>query len=175
MRQFVLARFDSSERLLEAARKVREGGGADLDSYTPYPVHGLEEALGLKKSKVPLVALIGGVSGASGGYLMQWWTNAVDFPINVGNRLLNSAPAFIPITFELGILCSALSIFFSILIFARLPQPYHPVFEVEEFRSASTHAFWLSVRVESPEKRAEWSDQLVKLGASHVSTVEAES
>jgi hypothetical protein len=172
--EFVLAEFPSGELLVAATRKVRESGFSDLDTYSPYPVHGTSEALGLKKSKIPLIALCGGLCGSIGAYSMEWFCNAVDFPINVGNRLPHSPPSYIPITFEMGVLISALFIFFGLLALSKLPQPYHPVFELEEFRSASVYSYWLSVglpEAEKPEKRTELSERLVKLGATHVSSV----
>ena len=109
MRAHVLAEFTQPERLLAAVTRLRQDGFRALDTYTPYPVHGTSEAMGLKRSKVPLIAACGALAGALGGYGMQWGLNAVDFPINVGNRLPHSPPSFIPITFELGVLCTALS------------------------------------------------------------------
>lgn len=174
-RRYVLAEFDTSAKLLTATRTVREAGWTDLDTYSPYPLHGGEEALGLKRSKVPLIALIGGLSGVTLGYGMQWWTNAVDWPINVGNRLPHAAPSFIPITFELGVLLAALSIFFGLMALSRLPQPYHPAFELEAFRSASTHAFWLSVAVDADaDRQAKLTEQLTALGATQVAPVTEE-
>jgi hypothetical protein len=116
--------------------------------------------------------LCGGLTGAATAYLLQWFTNVIDYPINVGGRPLHAAPAFIPITFELAVLFAAFSIFFGLLAIMRLPQPYHPGFELEAFRSASTHGFWLSVELAAGDpQRAHISDQLRTFGATHVSVV----
>lgn len=175
LKSYVMAEFATPEACLAATRKIRADGYADLDTYSPYPMHGGSEALGLPKSKVPLIALCGGLSGAIGAYTLMWWTSAVSFPINVGNRLLHPWPAFIPITFECGVLATALSIFFGLMILSGLPQPYHPAHDLEEFRSSQTHAFWLQVgSVESAETRAKLETQLKELGATTVSTVTEE-
>ncbi len=172
MKTWVLAEFKSAERLLESARKLREEGYSRLDTYSPFPLEGTSEALGLSKSRVPLLALVGGLGGATLGYLVQWLTNAVDWPINVGGRPPHSTPAFVPITFESGVLMSAFFIFFGLWLILRLPQPYHPVFELEGFRSASTHGFWLSVETDPTESDAnEVRARMQSLGAIQVSVV----
>jgi hypothetical protein len=169
---WVLGEFGSDDTLVDTATRMRIDGFKDLDAYSPYPVHGIDGALGLKRSLVPYIAFGGGMTGVAGGYLMQWWTAAVDFPINVGNRPPHSPPMFVPITFELGVLIAALSIFFGLLFLWKLPRPHHPVFEVEEFRSASTHALWLSVATddEAEAKRAE--SRLREWGAKSISRVD---
>jgi len=171
MGTYLLAEFSTPGKLIEATKKTRELGFADLDTYSPFPLHHGSEALGLTFSWVPTIALCGGLTGIATGYGLQWWTSTQAYAINVGNRLLHSAPAFIPITFELGILFTALSIFFGLLALSRLPQPYHPVFECEAFRSASTHGYWLSVGTEEVEKRESLSKQLTEWGATQVSAV----
>ena len=142
----MMAEFTTPAPLLEAARAVRALGFGDVDAYSPYPLHGADLSLGLSRSRVPLVMLVGGLAGAGLGYFMQYWMNAVDYVINVGGRPPHSPPSFIPITFECGVLLAALSGFFSLIFyFLELPRPYHPCFEVKDFRRASVDRFWLSV------------------------------
>jgi hypothetical protein len=169
---YLVAEFRTPEALVAAARALREAGHRGLDTYTPYPVIAVEEALGLRRSPVPRYALAGGLLGAAGGYVMQWWTNAVDFPINVANRPPHSPPAFIPITFELGVLFSAFAIFFGLMALFRLPRLHHPVFEAESFRSASVDAFWVGLEID-PGRAGELETELRRMGATHVSVVEA--
>jgi hypothetical protein len=171
-RTYVLAEFQTAAELLRAARTMRERGYAFLDAHTPYPVSGLSDALALPRSKVPLLTLIGGLGGATLGYLMQWWMNAMDFPINVGGRPLHSPPSCIPITFECGILLGAFGAFFGALALMRLPKPYHPVFEVEAFKNATLDRFWLSVAF-TPAEFAKKSalTELERLGAVRTATV----
>ncbi len=174
MKSWVLAEFGSEEAILAAARALRAKGHASIDLHSPVPIHGAEEALALPKSRVPLVALLGGVIGASLGYLLQWWTVAVDWPLNVGGRPPHSAPAFIPVTFESGVLIASLSIFLGLLFgFFGFPRTYHPLFEVEAFRTASIDGLWLSAQVK-PAEAAPLIDELKRNGAMQVSHVPEE-
>ncbi len=172
MRAWVLGEFGADAALLEAARALRAGReGVTLDLHSPYPLHGAEEALGLRRSTVPLVALSAGVVGAVTGYVLQWWTVGVNWPLNVGNRPPHSPPAFIPVTFELAVLFSALSIFLGLIFgYFRFPRVHHPVFEVEAFRSATIDGLWLSAEVDGAEAEAVASE-LRALGARQVSIV----
>lgn len=171
MKALVLAEFERERALLDAARALRAHGHRAVDLHSPYPLHGADEALGLRRSTVPLVALVAGVLGAVTGYVLQWWTVGVAWPLNVGNRPPHSAPAFIPVTFELGVLFASLSIFLG-LIFAyfRFPRVHHPAFEVEAFRSATIDALWLSAEVEAADADRVAHD-LRALGARQVSIV----
>jgi hypothetical protein len=172
MKRFVLGEFSEPEACVEAARKLHRQGVPNLDAYSPYPLHGIDEALELPRSKVPLVALTGGLLGLAGGYAMQWWMNAVSFPINVGNRPPHGFWTNIPITFECGILLAVLSIFFSSIFgFFQLPLTYHPVFESEQFRTASLDRFWISAEAEDDETAAALEDQFRSTGATRVHTV----
>jgi Protein of unknown function (DUF3341) len=150
---------------------MRGQGHAELDLHSPVPLHGADEALGLKRSIVPRIALVLGVTGAVGGYLMQVGMVAIDWPLNVGGRPPHSAPAFIPVTFELGILFAALGIFFGLFKLWGMPRLHHPVFEVEAFRSASVDGLWLSAAVEAGQVQAV-AAQLKALGARQVEIVE---
>src|SRR5438874_635415 len=104
----LLAEFADAGALVTAARRIHEKGYTRVDAYSPFPVEGLTEALGVHASRLPLVVLLGGIAGCVGGYFMQFYTAAVDYPLNVGGRPLHSWPAFIPVTFELTILSAAL-------------------------------------------------------------------
>lgn len=171
MKAWVLAEFEREGALLEAAQALRARGHRSVDLHSPYPLHGSDEALGLRRSTVPLVALVAGVVGALSGYLLQWWTVGVDWPLNVGNRPPHSPPAFIPVTFELGVLFASLSIFLGLLFaYFRFPRVHHPLFEVEAFRSATVDALWLSAEVEGPDAEPLASD-LRRMGARQVSIV----
>jgi hypothetical protein len=169
MKACVLGEFEREHALLDAARALR--ARAKVDIHSPYPLHGTDEALGLKRSTVPLVALVGGVTGAATGYFIQWYMNALDWPLNVGGRPPHSAPAFIPVTFELGVLFASLAIFLGLLGgYFGFPRTHHPVFEVEAFRSASIDALWISAEVEGKDAEP-IAQELRRLGARHVSIV----
>ncbi len=129
--RWVLGLFAREGALLEAARALRAAGLTSLDLHSPYPIHGAEDALGLPRSTVPVVALVAGVTGAATGYLLQWGTVGYLWPLNVGGRPPQSAPAFIPVTFELAVL-------FLVLLFLRY-VPAIPIFEVKELKRELEH------------------------------------
>ena len=147
-RRFLLAEFPNPQALLDGTTKMREAGYKNLDTHSPYPIHGLEEALGLKRPKIPLIVLCGAIAGACIAYSLIYFCNVFDWPLNIGNRPPHGPPANIPITFELAVLLGGGSSFMGFFALAKLPQPYHPVFESEDFQRASVDAFFLSV--ESP-------------------------
>jgi len=146
----LLAEFEDHEQLLDAARRAHAAGYRKMDAYSPFPIDGLAQALGRKRNGVALLFLIGGVAGAIGGYFMLWYSMAVDWPMNIGGRPLHSWPMYIPITFELTILCSSLLGFFGTLALCRFPMPYHPVFNVPEFSRASRDRFFLCIECRDP-------------------------
>ena len=169
-RQFVMAGFADSKKMLVAARRMRETVKGEVETYTPYPIHGIDEALALPKSIVPKMVGTGALFGVIGGYLLLWWVSVVAYPINVGGRPLHSAPAFIPITFECGVLLSALTAFFGTLAWLGYPRLYHPVFEAPGFRRASIDRFWISVELAGEDPNA-LQAELKELGAEETDFV----
>jgi hypothetical protein len=149
----LLAEFEKPEQLLAAAHRAREAGYRRMDAYTPFPVEGLAEALGRHHTGVPLITLIGGLSGCAAGFGLQYWVSKIAYPINVGGRPFNSWPAFIPVTFEMTILGAALSAVLGMLALNGLPMPYHPLFNEPRFALASRDRFFLCV--EARDKRFE--------------------
>jgi hypothetical protein len=165
----LLAEFDDAETLVSAARRFTELGFRRVDAHTPFPVEGLAEALGQRRTHIPLVVLIGGILGGSSGYLLQWWASVKAYPLNIGGRPLNSWPAFIPITFELTILVAALFAVAGMLALNGLPQPHHPLFSVDAFRRASSHGYFLSIKADDPQFAERETRQLLEeLGAREV-------
>ena len=160
----LLAEFEQPEHLLEAAKLTNAAGYRLVDAFTPFPIHGLSDAIGFHATKLPYIVLAGALAGAFGGFFMQWYSNVVDYPINIGGRPLNSWPSFIIITFELTILCAALSAVMGMLALNGLPQPYHPLFNVPVFELASRTHFFLVIKATDPEfEPAETRDFLAKL------------
>ncbi len=147
----LMAEFDTPEEIVNAVEKTKAAGFEKIDAYAPFPVHGLAEALGFTKSRIPMVVFIGGLTGGILGYLLQWWCSAIAYPLNVGGRPLNSVPAFIPITFEMTILFAAFSAVFGMFLLNGLPLPYHPVFNVERFAMASRNHFFLCIESKDPK------------------------
>jgi hypothetical protein len=146
-----LAEFDSAAHLVAAARRVRDEGYQKTDAFSPFPVEGLDEALGVRQTRLPFLVLLGGLIGCVGGYFMLWYSAVIDYPFNIGGRPFHSWPAFIPITFELTILTAALFTVFAVLGLNGLPMPYHPVFNVPSFALASRDRFFLCVEAIDPK------------------------
>ena len=141
----LMAEFDSAQALVDAGRKTREAGYKKIDAYSPFPIEGLAEEIGMHFDEIPLTVLIGGIIGGCTGYLMQYWMSAVDYPLNIGGKPPHSWPAFIVITFEMTILFAGISAVLGMLAFNGLPMPYHPVFNVPRFAFASKDRFFLIV------------------------------
>lgn len=168
----LMAEFENSEDLLEAARQARAAGYRRLDAFTPFPVEGLAEALGFHGTRVPLIVFMGGLIGCFGGFFLQYYPNVIGYPLNIGGRPYYSWPSFIPITFELTILCAALSAVLGMLALNGLPTPYHPVFNVPRFELATRNRFFLVIKARDPKFDAAKTKQfLTELKAREVSEV----
>jgi hypothetical protein len=141
----IMAEFDTPTALIEAARRTHQAGYRKIDAYSPFPVEGLAEEIGFHHDAVALVVLICGIIGGCTGYLLQYWCDAIAYPLNIGGRPYNSWPSFIVITFELTILFGGVSALLGMLALNGLPMPYHPVFNVPRFSSASKDRFFLIV------------------------------
>ena len=147
----LLAEFDRPEQLISAAGRAREAGFRRMDAYSPFPVEGLADALGRRKTFVPLITLIGGITGGSLGFALQYWVATSAYPLNIGGRPLNSWPAFIPVTFEMAVLFAALSAVLGMLALNGLPMPHHPLFNEPRFALASRDRFFLCIEAADPK------------------------
>lgn len=147
----VMGEYDDAQSLLEAARGARDAGFRRMDAYSPYPVEGLSEALGLRRTKIPRLAAIGAVLGGGGAYTMQWYASVVAYPLNIGGRPLHSWPSFVPITFELAVLGAALAMVAGLLVLNGGGRLHHPVFDVPGFNRFSTDRFFLCIERSDPE------------------------
>jgi hypothetical protein len=169
----LMAEFEAPEDLLRAARRAYEEGYRHMDAYTPFPVEGLAEAIGFRRNAVPFLVLIGGIIGCAGGFLLQYWASAIAYPLNVGGRPYLSWPSFIPVTFEMTVLVAALAAVLGMLALNRLPEPYHPVFNVPRFAFASRDRFFLCIEATDPKFDREVTEGFLKLaGAREVFEVE---
>lgn len=146
----LVAQFDEPEALLEAAKKVGAAGYRHAEAYSPFPIDGLAEAFGFHRTPIPKLAALGAAIVGGGGFFMMWFANVIHLPWNIGGRPMNSWPAFIPITFEMCVLGASVTAVFSMLILNRLPQPAHPMFNVDAFRSASIDRFFLCIESDDP-------------------------
>jgi hypothetical protein len=169
-----LARFTGPDELVGAVRRLRDRGYRRLDAYSPFPIHGLDRALGLGRSKVPAFVLLGGLFGAVFAQTLQWYQSAIAYPLITGGKPLNSTEAFVPITFETTILYAALGAVFGMLVLNGLPRLYHPVFRGKSFARASDDGFFLSVEARDPlfDRRATMA-LLEALGGVEVELIES--
>jgi hypothetical protein len=147
----VAAEFSSPEDLVHAAERVHLEGYRNVDAYTPFPVEGLDDALGHGGTAIPLIVLLGGLFGCIGGFFLQYYIAAIEYPTNVGGRPFNSWPAFIPVTFECTVLIAGLTAFLGMLALNGLPHPYHPMFNLRRFALASRDRFFLCIEVTDPK------------------------
>jgi hypothetical protein len=139
------AEFDSAEAVLSAAERIYSAGYRRADAFSPFPVENLPEALGFTRTAMPTLVGIGGLVGAATGFGMLWFANVINYPWNIGGRPPNSWPAFIPITFELGVLFAALAAVVGMLALNGLPMPYHPMFNLPNFNLASKDKFFIVI------------------------------
>ncbi|MGE0548431.1 MAG: quinol:electron acceptor oxidoreductase subunit ActD [Kofleriaceae bacterium] len=141
----VLAEFDTPGELVEGARRVRDAGYTEFDCYSPFPVHGIDDAMGIKRTILPLLIFGGGFAGTVGGLLLQWWTNAWDWPWNISGKPAWSIPANIAIGFETTILLAVFTTFFGMWILNKLPQVWHPLFRSDRFGKVTDDSFFLAI------------------------------
>lgn len=146
----LLGEFETTEQVVRAASQAYAAGYRKMNGYTPFPVHGLSEALGQKPTRLPVAVLIGGILGGCAGYFMLYYASVISYPINVGGRPPHSWPAFIPITFEMAVLGAAGTAFLGMLARNGLPHPNHPLFNVPAFTLASRNRFFLSIQSSDP-------------------------
>jgi len=169
----LLAEFATPDDLVHAAASVRDAGYTRWDAHTPFPVHGLDGAMGIRSTRLPYLVLAAAVAGATGGLVMQWWMNAVDYPLIISGKPFNSLPASIPVTFELTVLFAALTAFFGMLVANALPRFHHPLFASQAFRRVTTDAFFLAIEAKDPRfDRAATERLLVGARATRVTAIE---
>jgi hypothetical protein len=170
----LMAEFQTPEQLIHATHKVKEAGYSKMDAYMPFPIEEVIHEIAPEKTGVPRTVLIGGLIGASTGFITQYIGAFIDYPINIGGRALNILgwPAMIPITYELTILFAAFSAAIGMIALNGLPMPYHPVFNAPRFEHASQDAFFLCIESRDPLfSRSETARFLRTLGPVQVSEV----
>lgn len=171
----VLAEFDSPAAVYHAAEKVRDAGYSKWDVYAPIPIHGMDEAMGLKPSKMAWIVGTFAAIGAGGGFLLQWWTSAVAYPMNVNDKPYGAWEQFTPVTFELGVLLAGISAVFGMLAINGLPRWNHPLFQKERFLKASDDGFFIGIEAKDAKYNAEKTSKLLEsAGGFNIEIVEDE-
>ena len=168
-----LVEFETVSSLKSACEKVRDAGYKNWDAHTPFPVHGLDDCMGLKPTALPWLIMGGGVTGCLVGLGLQWWTNAYNYPYIISGKPFWSIPANIPVTFELTVLFSALTAVFGMIMLNGFPRWHHPVFTSNRFRRATIDRFFISVEADDPYFDEEDTLAFLKgLGGSHLERLE---
>lgn len=170
----LLAEYPDPETLMHACARVRDEGFSRWDAHTPFPVHGLDRAMGIRRSWVSAFVLVMGLGGAALGMLLQWWVATTAYPLVISGKPFFSWPAFIPITFECGVLGGATGAVLGFLLLARLPRHHHPIFNAARFDRASDDGFFISIEATDPKYDADRTRSLLEAsGATHVVPVTA--
>jgi hypothetical protein len=168
-----LVEFETPGEVLAAATLVRDAGFTRWDAHSPYPVHGLDGAMGLRGTGLPWVVMGAGLTGCAVGLLLQWWTNAHNYPFVISGKPLWSIPANIPVTFELTVLFSAFGAFLGMILFNGFPAWYHPVFASSRFRRATQDRFFISIEADDPIFDEERTGEFARtLGGCHLEKLE---
>ncbi len=169
----MVAEFDDPDDALAGAERIYAEGYRKIDAYTPFPVHGMTDAIGFNDSKVQWTVFIAGVVGGIGGFLTEVYINGIEYPHNVGGRPLLSWPQFIPVAYETTILCAAFGAVLGMILFNGLPRPYQSIFNAKNFERASQDRFFLFIERKDPKFDLEGTEAFLRtLGAQSVSTVE---
>jgi hypothetical protein len=177
----LLAEYDNVNDLLAAARGVRKKGYTCWDVHSPFPVHGMDEAMQLRRTRLPLIVFLAGLTGTLGGLFLVWWTNATSYdvpyalrgyPFIISGKPIFSLPANIPVIFETTVLLAAFGAVFGMLGLNRLPRLYNPLFASQRFRRVTSDRFFIVIEAGDPRfDRAKTANLLLELRASHVEEV----
>ena len=170
----LIATFDTAPSLYRAAEKVRDAGYRYWDCITPFPIHGLDKAMGLRRSIVPRISLAGGITGFITGMSMIWWTGAVDYQLIVGGKPLFSPMFAFPVSYELTILFTAFATIIGMFVVNGLPMHYHPVLKYEHIRRGMDDTFFIVIEARDPRFNLATTKALLeKAGGKAVAELEA--
>jgi hypothetical protein len=169
----IIAEFETPAAIMHAAEKVRDSGFRKWDVFTPYPVHGMDKAMGLKNSRVGWFSFLGGVTGYTCGMLMIWWMNAVDYPIVIGGKPMFSPFGAFPPCYELTILLGSFGSLLGMLFLNRLPRLHHPLLKHRRFALATHDRFFLVIETGDPKySETETRKLLESTGSTRIEMVE---
>jgi hypothetical protein len=166
----LLAEYDSPGAVMYAAEVMRDAGYTRWDVHTPFPVHGMDRAMGLKPTPLGWFSFLGGLTGGSLGLLMQWWMNGIDYPLNIGGKPAFTMPSSVPVAYELTILLTAFATLFGMFGLNRLPQLYHWAFHSKRFKRVTDDRFFITVEAEDPKFSPEKTGELLE--KTHPTSVE---
>jgi hypothetical protein len=165
-----LAQYETPGACLHAAEKLRDAGYKNFDAHTPFPVHGMDAAMGMGDSKLGWIVLPAGITGCCLAFSMMYWMNAVDYPIVIGGKPPGAIPSMIPIMFELTVLLSCLTAVFGMFGLNKIPRHHHPIFNSDRFAAATDDKFFISVEVEDPKFHLERTKKVLE--STHPSFIE---
>lgn len=169
----LLAEYDTPGQCMKAAEKLRDAGFKHFDTHTPFPVHGMDGAMGMKDSKLGLIVFGAAMTGLTAAIAMITYMNGIDYPLVVGGKPPISIPAYVPVAFELTVLFSAFGTVFGMFGLNRLPRHHHPLFESDRFRAATDDKFFVSVEYADPKFEQERTTELLaSAGANHIEIIE---
>lgn len=169
----IVGQFETAQAIYHACEEVRDAGFRNWDAHTPFPVHGLDNAMGMPKSKLPWFVLVIGLSGTTTGILLQYWVHSVEYPLLFSGKPFFAWPAYVPVIFELSVLFSAFTCLFGMLALNGLPRLNHPLFGVKAFERVTDDRFFISIEATDPNfDPARTAEFLKKIGATHVELVE---
>lgn len=169
----IMAEFATPADLYHAAEQVRDAGYTKWDTHTPFPIHGMEQAMGIKRTILPALVAVGGFTGVGLGFLMQYWMSWVDYPLVVQGKPGYAWQAFVPITFELGILFAAFTAIFGMLALNALPRWHHPLMKKERFLASSDDRFFVAIEAADPKFDPDATRALLeKAGATSIEIIE---
>jgi hypothetical protein len=168
-----LARFEGTSELLAAAGKIRDAGFKNFDCHSPFPVHGMDQAMGLKRSKLGWVIGLAAIAGTSGALLLTWWTMAIDYPLVISGKPYFAFQAYVPVIFALGVLVSAVAALVGMLVFNGLPRLHHPVFYSQQFGQVTDDGFFVSIESSDPKFEIEQTRLLLEsIGGKDIEVLE---
>jgi hypothetical protein len=169
----MIARFESTGELLHAAEKVRDAGYRDFDCHSPFPIHGMDQAMGLKRSPLGYIVGAMGAIGLIGALTLQWWTSTVDLPLEISGKPFFSFQAYVPVTFALTVLLAAFGAMFGMLALNQLPKLYHVLFNSKNFVRFSDDGFFVSIQASDPKYNdGDTRSFLEKIGGREIEIVE---
>jgi len=147
----LLAEYETPDGCADAAAKLRDAGYTKFDAHTPYPVHGMDAAMGLRDTPLGWIVLVMGMTGCLAGYLMMFWMNGIDYPLVIGGKPPDAIPSMVPVMFEMTILLSAFGAVFGLFGLCQLPRHHHPIFNSDRFARATDDHFFISVDASDPK------------------------